>query len=107
MKIPNCIPSINSKELDYLKECIKSKWLSSTGPLVREFENKISKFTGSKYAVALSSGTSALQLAIKVLNPNYGDEVLMPSLSFIATANSIIYNNCRINGSKLFDRQTS
>lgn len=94
MKIPNCIPSINSKELDYLKECIKTKWLSSTGPLVREFENKISKFTGSKYAVALSSGTSALQLAIKVLNPNYGDEVLMPSLSFIATANSIIYNNC-------------
>tara|TARA_X000000950_G_scaffold287114_1_gene398226 strand:- start:237 stop:1385 length:1149 start_codon:yes stop_codon:yes gene_type:complete len=94
MIVSNYEPSIGKKELLYLKKCIKSKWLSSTGPLVKEFEKKIVKFTGAKYAVALSSGTAALHLSLKLLNPKVGDEVLMPSLTFIATANSVIYNRC-------------
>lgn len=94
MKVLNYTPLIDNTELKYLRKCIDSKWLSSSGPLVKKFENKIKKFTGSKYAVACSNGTTALQLAIRLLNPSYGDEILLPSLTFIASANSVIYNNC-------------
>ncbi len=94
MKILNYKPQIDNTELKYLKKCIDTKWLSSSGPLVKKFENKVKKFTGSRYAVACSNGTTALHLAIRLLNPSYGDEILLPSLSFIASANSIIYNNC-------------
>ena len=94
MKILNYKPLIDNTELKYLKECIDTKWLSSSGPLVKKFENKVKKFTGSRYAVACSNGTTALHLAIRLLNPSYGDEILLPSLTFIASANSIIYNNC-------------
>ena len=95
MKISNYSPSIDKSELKYLKKCIDTKWLSSSGPFVKKFENKIKKFTGSKYAVACSNGTTALHLAIRLLNPNYGDEILLPSLTFIASANAVIYNNCK------------
>ena len=94
MKILNYKPLIDNTELKYLKECINTKWLSSSGPLVKKFENKVKKFTGSRYAVACSNGTTALHLVIRLLNPSYGDEILLPSLTFIASANSIIYNNC-------------
>ena len=62
------------------------------GRFVDEFEEDKS-FTGSKYSVAVVNGTSALQIAIKLSNVDKNDEVLVPSITFIGTANSIIYNN--------------
>ena len=79
------------REINYLKECIKTEYVSSVGKFVNLFEKKICKFTGSKYSVACSSGTAALQLALRILDVNEDDEVIMPTMSFIATANAARY----------------
>ncbi len=74
---------------EYLKECIDTGWVSSTGKWVSRFENLISDFTGSKYVVAVSNGTVALRLSLFVAGVRANDEVIIPPLSFVATANSI------------------
>ena len=89
--IPLSVPNIKGNELKYLTQCVKTEFVSSVGKFVNLFENKISKYTGSKYAVACSSGTSALQLALRILGVKQNDEVIVPSMTFIATVNSIMY----------------
>tara|TARA_A100001015_G_scaffold309690_1_gene409606 strand:+ start:3926 stop:5068 length:1143 start_codon:yes stop_codon:yes gene_type:complete len=78
-----------------LKKCLKSNWISTSGKMVTEFEKKISKFTGSKYVVACNSGTSALHIAIKLLNVKAGEEIIVPTLTFVATINAVLYNACK------------
>jgi len=73
----------------YLKECIESGWVSNSGPWVNKFEKLISERTGAKYVVAMSNGTSALRLSLHVMGVRPNDEVLIPPLSFVATANAI------------------
>jgi len=73
----------------YLKECIDSGWVSSNGKWVTEFERLISEFTGSKYAIAVSNGTVALRLSLFLAGVRANDEVIIPPLTFVATANSI------------------
>tara|TARA_S200000501_G_C20847264_1_gene754144 strand:- start:405 stop:1595 length:1191 start_codon:yes stop_codon:yes gene_type:complete len=73
----------------YLKECIDTGWVSSSGKWVTEFENLISDFTGSKYAIAVSNGTVALRLSLFLAGVRANDEVIIPPLTFVATANSI------------------
>lgn len=85
-------PKFLGNEIEYLKRCIDSTFISSIGPYVTEFEKKLSQITGIKYAVATVNGTSALQLALKVIGVKPSDEVITQGLSFIATANSIVYN---------------
>ena len=92
-KIPLSAPSLNGNELEYLKECIDTEWVSSAGKYVELFEKNITEYTGSKYAVACVNGTSALQLSLILAGVTQGDEVIVPTLTFIAPINAISYNN--------------
>ena len=85
-------PTIIGKEKKYIKDCIDSTWISTSGKYINLFEKKITKYTKSKFAVALNSGTSALQISLKVLRVMPGDEVIVPTITFIAPVNAIIYN---------------
>ena len=84
-------PHIGGKELKYLKECIKSNELS-VGKFKEKFENKIKKYCKSKYVTLCSSGTSAIQVALHTLGIKENDEVIVPTFTFVATINAVIYN---------------
>ena len=75
-------------------DCIKSGWITTSGKYLSKFEKEIKKITKAKYCYALVNGTSSLQLAIKALDPEYKDEIIAPSITFVASINSIKYNNC-------------
>ncbi len=79
----------DSNALEYIEDCIKTGWVSSAGEWVSRFENLISEYTGAKYAVAVNNGTSALRLALFIVGVRNKDEVIIPPLSFVATANAI------------------
>ena len=91
--IPLHEPYFDEEEKNFLMKALDSTFVSSTGPLVNEFENEVAKFTGSKYAIATSNGSSALHTALILEGVDKGDEVLTQSLSFVATVNAIHY--CR------------
>ena len=84
-------PLFDQSDISYLSDCIKSTYVSSVGPYVTEFEEEVSKITGAKYAIATTNGTAALHLALKVAGVTSGDEVLLPSSTFVASANAIAY----------------
>ena len=85
--VPLHEPSFKGNELNYVTECINTGWVSSVGQYVNEFEKKLAAYVGVKYAVVVVNGTAALQIALKAGGIKENDEVLMPSLTFIATAN--------------------
>ena len=91
--IPLHEPQLNKLEIKNLQTCIKSGWISSSGKFLNEFEQKIKKFTQTKAITLTNSGTSALHIALKVLGIEKNDEVLVPTITFIATVNAITYNN--------------
>ena len=91
--IPLFTPTIRGNEWKYIKECLDTNWVSSAGSYVDLFEHKIAEFTGAKYAVSCVNGTSALQLSLILSGVNSGDEVIVPTLTFIAPVNAIAYNN--------------
>ena len=91
--IPLSVPNLKGNEKKYLKKCISTEFVSSVGEYVNIFEKNISKFTKAKYAVACSSGTTALHLALRAINVEKDDEVIVPSMSFIATVNPVRYLN--------------
>ena len=80
---------LNTNALNYVKNCLDTGWVSSSGKWVSRFENLISDFTGAKHVIAVSNGTVALRLALYLVGVRADDEVLIPPLSFVATANSI------------------
>ena len=80
---------LETNALEYFKDCIDSGWVSSSGKWVSKFENAIAKQTGSKNVIAVSNGTNALRLSLFVLGVKPNEEVLIPPLSFVATANSV------------------
>ena len=82
-------PEFNDNSWVYVKDCLDSGWVSSVGSYIDRFENEIKDYVGSSYAVACVNGTAALQVALRVSGVNSNDEVLLPSLTFIATANAI------------------
>lgn len=84
-------PCFRSREWDYVKQCLDSGWVSSAGNFVNEFEARLSEFTGCKHAAAVVNGTSALHTALLTLGIDYHCEVLLPALTFVATANAISY----------------
>jgi perosamine synthetase len=84
-------PNFSGKEWNYVKDCLDTGWVSSVGKYVDEFEIKLAEFTGVKYAVAVVNGTAALHVALELAGVVAGDEVLIPALSFIATANAVAY----------------
>lgn len=89
--VPLHEPSFQGQEWAYLKDCLNSTFVSSVGAYVDRFERDIAKFTGSDFAVAVSNGTSGLHIALKLVGVKAKDEVLVPSLSFVATANAVSY----------------
>ena len=84
-------PTFNGNEWFYLKECLDSTFVSSVGKFVDRFEADLAVFTGAKHAVAVVNGTAALHIALKLAGVKAGDEVLIPALTFIATANAVTY----------------
>ncbi len=85
-------PSLKGNELAYVTECIQSGWVSSVGSFVDRFERDLVAYTGAAHAVVLNNGTSALQIALHLVGVQQGDEVLVPALSFVATANAVRHN---------------
>lgn len=84
-------PSFFGNEWLYLKECLDSTFVSSVGKFVDRFEADLAVFTGAKHVVAVVNGTAALHIALKLAGVNTGDEVLIPALTFVATANAVTY----------------
>ena len=80
---------IDTRAFEYLKDCINTGWVSSSGHWVNKFEEEICKFTGSNHAVAVTNGTVALRLALHCVGVEFNNEVIMPPFTFVATANAI------------------
>lgn len=89
--IPLSVPNLNGKELEYIKRCINTNWVSSSGKFVVDFEEAISKYVKAKFAVACLNGTAGLQIALNLCGAGKGDEVIVPTLTFIAPVNVIKY----------------
>lgn len=89
--IPLSAPHIDGNEWQYVKECLDTGWVSSSGPFVERFEKAVSKYVGAENAVAVMNGTAALHIALLVVGVRPGDEVLVSDLTFVAPANAIRY----------------
>ena len=89
--IPLSVPSLRGNELKYIQECIHTDWVSSAGDYVNKFEINLAEYTGSAFAVACVNGTAALQVALRIVGVSPGDEVIVPTLTFIATVNAVKY----------------
>lgn len=84
-------PEFAGREWDYVKECIDTGWVSSVGSYVNRFETDLQSFTGMAHAVATVNGTAALHICLLLAGVQAGEEVLLPALTFIATANAVSY----------------
>ena len=84
-------PDLSGNEKKYVLDCVESTWISSLGKYIGQFEEKFASFCDVKYGVSTSNGTVALQLALVALGIGKGDEVIIPDLTFIATANACVY----------------
>jgi len=90
-------PTFDSADVKSLNKCIKSTYVSTIGNEINKFENLLKKKTKSKYVITTVNGTSAIQLALKYYGINENDEVLLPSLNFISSANAILSCNASLN----------
>jgi perosamine synthetase len=93
--IPISNPALVGNELKYVTDCITSTWISSVGKYVTEFEETFAEFCGTEHAVTCSNGTTALHLALLALGVEAGDEVIVPTLTYVATANAVVYCGAR------------
>ena len=93
--IPIAEPVLSQEELNNVIEAVKSGWISSKGKFIPEFEEKFAAYCGTTYGVATSNGTTALHLALTALGIEEGDEVVVPTLTFAATANAVIYTGAK------------
>jgi len=93
--IPVAEPLFEGNESKYLVDCITSGWISSVGKYVTRFEEDFAAYIGCKYGVAVHTGTAALHLALAALGIGHGDEVIIPTLTFAATANAVIYTGAK------------
>ncbi len=89
--VPLHEPRFRKNESLYVQECIESTFVSSVGPFVDRFEVELAEYSGAKHAVAVVNGTCALQVALQLAGVQRDDEVLVPTLSFVATANAVHY----------------
>ena len=89
--IPVYAPLLDGREEKYVLDAVRSGWISSLGRYVNRFEEDFARFCGVRNAVSVSNGTVALHLALHALGIAPGDEVIVPSLTFVATANSVHY----------------
>lgn len=90
-RIPIAVPILGGREKQYVMECLESGWISSIGRFVGLFESQFAAFCGASHGVAANNGTTALHLALAALGVGAGDEVIVPTLTYIATANAVRY----------------
>ena len=93
--IPVAEPNLDGNELKYVVDCVKTGWISSIGSYVTKFENTFSRYCGMKHGIAVANGTVALHVALEALGIKKGDEVIIPSLTFVATANAVKYTGAK------------
>ena len=91
MFIPVYQPELSGNEKKYVNECLDTNWISAKGRFVKDFEDGIAKYLGVNHAVSVSNGTVALHLALMALGIGEGDEVILPSLTYVASANAVTY----------------
>src|SRR5690242_17819384 len=84
-------PEFAGNEWVYTKQCIDTGWVSSAGKFVGEFEARLADYTGARCAVAVVNGTAALEMAIRLAGVRGGEEVIVPALTFVATANAVVH----------------
>lgn len=84
-------PVFEGREWEYVRDCLESTFVSSIGPYVDRFESELANFTGAKYAVVVVNGTAGLHTALMAAGVRSNDEVLIPALTFVATANAVKY----------------
>ena len=84
-------PVISGNEWKYIKDCLDTEWVSSVGSYVSQFEDVVTDYVGCEYGVAVVNGTAALHLSLIACEVRSGDEVIVPSLTFVATANVVKY----------------
>ena len=84
-------PRLAGNEQKYVLDCLETNWISSIGKYIGAFEEAFAKFCGVKHAIATNNGTTALHLALVALNLKHGDEVIIPTVTYIATANAVRY----------------
>lgn len=89
--IPLSVPHIEGNEWKYIKDCIDTSWVSSVGSYVDQFEKNFSEYIGTKHAIAVVNGTAALHISLLLAGVKPNDEVLVPNLTFVATANAVKY----------------
>jgi len=92
--IPVNEPSLGEQEMLYVTDCVRTGWVSSAGRFINEFEERWAAYCGRRYGIAVSNGTTALQLAVASLGLKPGDEVIMPSFTIISCALAALYNGC-------------
>jgi len=93
--IPIAAPMLTGNEKAYVLDCLDSTWISSTGKYIELFEAAFATFCGARHAISCSNGTTALHLALLALGVGPGDEVIVPTLTFVATANAVKYCGAR------------
>jgi perosamine synthetase len=91
IKIPVYKPSLTGNEKKYVNDCLDSTWISSKGKYIKEFETAFGSYIGVKHAASVSNGTVAIHLALVALGIGPGDEVIVPTLTYIASVNAIVY----------------
>lgn len=89
--IPLSVPNLKGKEIEYVTNAVETEWVSSGGPFVNDFELKIAEYTKCKGAVSCQNGTSGLHIALEVCGVTKNDEVIVPTLTFIAAVNPVKY----------------
>jgi perosamine synthetase len=90
-RIPVSAPDLSEREEEYVLDCLRSTWISSTGEYIGRFEQRFAELVGSKHALACNTGTAALHLALLGAGIGPGDEVIVPTLTYIASANAVRY----------------
>jgi perosamine synthetase len=92
MKIPQMFPFIGMEEYDSMRECFETNWVTE-GPKAKQFVDNLCEIIGVKYGVLAPNGTLALYLGLKALGIGFGDEVIVPNFTFIASANAVLMAN--------------
>lgn len=90
-----CEPFLNGNEKKYVLDALDTNWIGSSGKYIENFEKKFAEYCETKYGVGCCNGTAALHLAIEGLGIGFGDEVIVPSFSMLATSNSVIYSGAK------------